>query len=335
MTAAAPPVTPAARSNPAAALGNALRRDAWLGGLVGLFALLLIFTKIIQPNYGPSGIQGLALSVLPLALATLAQTVVVISGGIDLSIGSMMALTNCVAAVLMQNRSEEFGVGVAIAVLALGILIGAINGALIVATKVADIIVTLAMSFVWAGFALLVISAPGGDSSHWLVTLVTGPLVSEWVPRGLVVIVVIVAVVWLPIRRTRAGLALYAIGSNPLAAFRSGVSVGRTKIFAYALTGLFAGMAGLALTATTGQGSPLPGGYTLASVAAVVLGGVSLAGGRGGVVGPIVAVLILSLISSDMTFLSLNPNLATVVRGAILIGVVMLGSIATLRRKRT
>jgi ribose transport system permease protein len=150
-----------------------------------------------------------------------------------------------------------------------------------------------------------------------------------------VLIVVIVAVVWLPIRRSRAGLALYAVGSNPLAAFRSGVSVGRTKIFAYALTGLFAGMAGLALTATTGQGSPLPGGYTLASVAAVVLGGVSLAGGRGGVVGPIVAVLILSLISSDMTFLSLNPNLATVVRGAILIGVVMLGSIATLRRKRT
>ena len=216
----------------------------------------------------------------------------------------MMALTNVVAAVLMQDQSEEFGVGVAIGCPALGILLGAINGALIVATRVADIIVTLAMSFVWAGFALLVIAAPGGDSSRWLVSLTSGPFLNEWVPRGLVLIVVIVAVVWLPIRRTRAGLALYAIGSNPLAAFRSGVSVGRTKIFAYALAGLFAGMAGLALTATTGQGSPLPGGYTLASVAAVVLGGVSLAGGRGGVVGPILAVLILSLIRSDMTFLA-------------------------------
>ena len=112
------------------------------------------------------------------------------------------------------------------------------------------------------------------------------------------------------------------------------MSVGRTKIFAYALTGLFAGLGGLALTATTGQGSPVPGGFTLASVAAVVLGGVSLAGGRGGVVGPILAVLILSLIRSDMTFLNLNPNLATVLQGVILIGVVMMGSYAELRRRR-
>jgi ribose transport system permease protein len=93
-------------------------------------------------------------------------------------------------------------------------------------------------------------------------------------------------------------------------------------------------MGGLAVTAVSGQGSPLPGGYTLASVAAVVLGGVSLAGGRGGVVGPILAVIILSLIQTDMTFLRLNSNLATVLQGAILIGVVMLGSLAQLRRTR-
>ena len=93
-------------------------------------------------------------------------------------------------------------------------------------------------------------------------------------------------------------------------------------------------MGGLALSAIAGQGNPLPGGYTLASVAAVVLGGVSLAGGRGGVVGPILAVLILSLIQTDMTFLGVNSNLATVAQGVILIGVVVLGSLTLRRRAR-
>ena len=100
------------------------------------------------------------------------------------------------------------------------------------------------------------------------------------------------------------------------------------------LTGLFSACAGLALVATASVGTPLPGGYTLLSVAAIVLGGVSLAGGRGGIVGPIVAVLIISLMQTDMTFLGVNPNLATVAQGAILIGVVMLGSLTQLRRSR-
>jgi ribose transport system permease protein len=112
------------------------------------------------------------------------------------------------------------------------------------------------------------------------------------------------------------------------------VPVGRTKIAAYVLTGLFSALAGLSLTASTGIGTPVPGPYTLLSVAAVVLGGVSLAGGRGGVFGPIVAVLILSLIRTDMTFLSLDTNLAIVVQGIILIGVVMVGSFIQLRRTR-
>ena len=110
--------------------------------------------------------------------------------------------------------------------------------------------------------------------------------------------------------------------------------VGRTKIVAYMLTGLFAALGGLSLTASTGIGTPVPGPYTLLSVAAIVLGGVSLAGGRGGVFGPIVAVIILQLIRTDMTFLNVNPNLATVAQGVILIGVVMLGSLIQIRQER-
>ena len=316
-------------------IGSAVRDNAWTIGLIGFLILLLIFTKLIQPSYGVTGVQGLAISVLPLALASVAQAIVVIAGGIDLSIGAMMALTSVVSATLMKGQPEEFGVVVVLGVLLLGLVLGAINGGVVVLTKVPDIVVTLAMSFVWAGSALLVLKTPGGGSAKWLKDLVAGSLGNEWIPKAAVVLIVIVAVIWIPIRRSRLGLSIYAIGSNRLAAFRSGVSVGRTKIAAYALTGLFAAVGGLSLTASTGIGTPVPGPYTLMSVAAVVLGGVSLAGGRGGVFGALVAVVILQLIRTDMTFLNVNTNLAVVVQGLILIGVVMIGSLVQIRRARS
>ncbi|MCU0504384.1 MAG: ABC transporter permease [Chloroflexi bacterium] len=333
MTAATAPVG-ATRARSAGAAAGWLRRNAWTIGLIGFLAALLVFTKLIQPSYGHTGIQGLAISVLPLALATVAQAVVVIGGGIDLSIGSMMALTSVIAAALMKGQSEEFGVAVVIGVILLGLLLGFVNGTLVVLTRVPDIVVTLAMSFVWAGCALLVLKTPGGGSATWLKELVTGSLFNEWIPKAAIVLVVVVAVVWIPVRRSRLGLSIFAIGSNRLAAFRSGVSVGRTRVGAYMLCGLFAAFGGLSLTASTGIGTPVPGPYTLMSVAAVVLGGVALAGGRGGVFGPLVAVVILQLIRTDMTFLNVNTNLAVVVQGIILIGVVMIGSLVQIRRAR-
>jgi ribose transport system permease protein len=311
-----------------------IRRNGWGLALLAFLVLLLVFTKMIQPRYGVAGVQALAISALPLALAAVAQAICVIGGGIDLSIGSMMALTSVIGAVLMKGQSEEFGLAVVIGVVILGLLIGAINGAVIVFTRVPDIVVTLAMAFVWAGFALLVLASPGGGSAKWLRDIILGPFLNEWVPKSAIVLAVTVGVIWIPLRRSRLGLAIYAIGSNQLAAFRSGVAVGQTKIIAYGLTGLFAALAGLGLTASTGIGTPVPGPYTLTSVAAIVLGGVSLAGGRGGVLGPIVAVLILQLIRTDMTFLNVDTNLAIVAQGAILIGVVMFGSLLSWRRAR-
>ena len=330
---AASATTGSARAVPANLVGWA-RRNGWTLGLIGFLALLLVFTRVIQPTYGVPGIQGLGISVLPLALAAVAQAVVVIGGGIDLSIGSMMALTSVVSATAMKGQSEEFAVAVVLGTLLFGFVLGAVNGGLVVITRVPDIVVTLAMSFVWAGCALLVRSAPGGAAAHWLKDSVSGSFGNEWIPKAAVVLVVVVAVIWIPVARSRLGLSIYAIGSNQLAAFRSGVPVGRTKVFAYALTGLFAALAGLSVTASTGIGTPVPGPYTLLSVAAVVLGGVSLAGGRGGVFGPIVAVVVLQMIRTDMTFLNVNTNLAVVAQGVILIGVVMFGSLVQLRRAR-
>jgi ribose transport system permease protein len=331
---AAPATVAAEDSNSTGALMSFLRRQGWVIGLLALLGLLLLFTKFIQPSYDATGLQSLAINVLPLAFAAVGQAIVVIAGGIDLSIGSMIALTSVIAATQFQGKSPEITVAVAVGVVLAGLVLGGINGILVVGSRVADIIVTLAMSFVWAGAALLVLGAPGGRAAPWLITIVSGSLGVDFVPKAAIVMLVVTALIWIPIRRSRTGLALYAVGSSQLAAFRSGVSVGRTKILAYALGGVFSALAGLAVVATKTQGDPLPGGYTLTSVAAIVLGGVSLAGGRGGVLGPIIAVMILAQIRTDMTFLSLNPNLATVAQGAILILVVMLGSLAQLRRSR-
>ena len=333
MSATATPVNEA-RSTSIDGVMSWVRRNGWTIGLLGVLALLLIFTKGIQPRYGPIPIQGLATSVLPLTLAAVAQAIIVISGGIDLSIGSMMALTSVISATLMDGQSDQFAVGVVIGVMLLGLVLGGINGGLVVVTRVPDIVVTLAMSFVWAGFALLVRSGPGGDSAKWLRDLSVGPLGNEWIPKAAVVALALVAVIWIPLSRSRLGISLYAIGSDRLAAFRSGVPVGRTRLVAYAVGGLFAALGGLSLTASTGIGSPVPGPYTLLSVAAVVLGGVSLAGGRGGVFGPIVAVVVLQLIQTDLTFLKVDSNFALVAQGAILIGVVMIGNVIQMRRGR-
>ncbi|MEA2608387.1 MAG: ribose transport system permease protein, partial [Chloroflexota bacterium] len=242
--------TAAVAGNRTGPLGAAIVRNAWALSLLAFLIGLLALTKVIQPGYGPIAAQGLGTSILPLALAAVAQAVVVISGGIDLSIGSMMALTSVVSASLMKGQSEEFGIAVVFGVLGLGLVLGAVNGGLVVITRVPDIVVTLAMSFVWAGCALLIRTSPGGGASQWLKDAVLGPIGIEWVPKAAIVLIVVVAVVWIPVARSRLGLSIYAVGSNPLAAVRSGVSVGRTKLLAYVLTGLFSALAGLSLTAS-------------------------------------------------------------------------------------
>jgi ribose transport system permease protein len=324
------------------ALRTFARNNTWTLGLLGFLALLLLFTKLVNPNYGLSSLQYTATSILPLALAAAAQAVIVIAGGIDLSVSSQMALISCVAATLMKSYpGEDVAVAIVLLALALGLLLGAVNGALIVLTRVPDIVVTLATYFVWAGFALLVRPAPGGAAASWLKDLVVGPvvpgvLVLSSIPKAAVVLVVIIAVIWLPLARSHLGLSLYAVGSNRLAAFRSGVAVNRTKFLSYVIGGFIAAFAGLSLTASTGIGTPVPEPtYVLISIAAVVLGGVSLAGGVGGLFGPLVAVVVLQLIRDDMTFMRVDPNYGLVAQGFILIGVLVFGSLVELRRSRS
>jgi ribose transport system permease protein len=323
------------------AVAGLAQRQGWVLGLAVLFAILLAGTWTIQPDYGASGVGSLVRAALPYAFAVAAQTVVVIGGGIDLSIASMMALTSVTAARMMGGASEEFALVAVPFVLVLGLLLGAINGVLIVVTRVPDIIVTLAMLFVWQGTALLVLPSPGGGAAEWLRELVVGTValpglpeaVTQWLPKALILLIICLCIVWIPLHRSKLGLSIYAIGSSSLAAFRSGVAVERTKIAAYAIAGLYSGMGGLMLTMSTGVGAPIPGPYLLASVAAVVLGGVTLGGGKGGLLGPIVAVFVLRLLRSDLTLLAVDPNVATIIEGTIMVIVVMLGAFIAMRSR--
>ena len=307
------------------------QKNAWVLGLVVLLALLLGTTKLIQPSFGASGLESIARAALPFAFATAGMAVVVIVGGIDLSVASMMAVCAVTAAILMERIA---GVPAFFIVLGVGLAMGVINGALIVLTRVPDIVVTLAMLFVWEGTALLILESPGGAAADWLKQIIRGDAILVGLPKALLVIVLCVAVIWLPIRRSKLGLSIYATGSDELAAFRSGVSVGRTKIAAYGICGLFCALGGLSLAALTGIGEPVPGPYLMASVAAVVLGGVVLGGGKGGLLGPIIAVFILRIIRTILTLMAVDPNVTTIIEGVIMVGVVMLGTAATLRGAR-
>lgn len=313
-----------------------IEANSWTLGLAVLLAALLLATKLIQPDFGTSGLDSLARAALPFALATVGMAIVVIAGGIDLSIAAMMAVASVTGAVLMDGASDGQAVLAVLAVLVLGLAMGAINGALIVVSRVPDIVVTLAMLFVWQGVALLVLNAPGGAAAPWLRAMVAGGMPGlDWLPRGVVFLALVTALIWVPVSRSKLGLRLYAIGSDPLAAFRSGVPVGQTRIIAYALCGLFAALGGLSVTMGTGIGEPIPGPYLMASVAAVVLGGVVLGGGRGGILGPVLAVFILRTVRLDLTLLSVDPNVAAIVEGTIMVAVVMFGAVLATRGRKT
>ena len=165
----------------------------------------------------------------------------------------------------------------------------------------------------------------------------TGTLLTEWLSNSLVLLVVGLIAVWIPVRRSKTGLRIYASGSDRVAAFRSGVNVEFARVFAYVVGGLFSAIGGLGLTMTTGIGSPRAGVlYTLSGLAAVVIGGVSLTGGRGGIaVGPVIAAFVLTLIPADLIFLNIDPNFGQVIQGTLIVLVVMAGGLITPARERT
>ncbi|MBV9910345.1 MAG: ABC transporter permease, partial [Hyphomicrobiales bacterium] len=263
------------------------------------------------------------------------QAIVVISGGIDLSIGSMIAVSNVLSASLMQHATFGQSLALSVLVLVAGAGQGLLNGLVVAFSRIPDVVATLTTGFIWGGVALLILERPGGGAPAAYLNIAAGADFWPWLPNALVVLVVAVALIWLPIKLSRIGLLIYAAGSDPVAAFRSGVDVMRARTIAYVFSGIASAVGGMALTMTTGIGAPLAGAYyTLSSVAAIVIGGVSLAGGRGGMVGPVIAAILLTLAPMDLVFLGIDPNYGQVIQGTLIVLVVMIAGAFTYLNER-
>lgn len=311
------------------------QRNAWTIGVYVILLVLLVVYRITNGRFDSFDAQTIVGTSVPLALAAMGQAVIVIGGGIDLSIGSLMSLLNVLAATWMVHATFPQALLISLALIAMTALIGAATGAVITWTRVPDIIVTLATSFIWAGLAVQIMGTPGGGGApNEFNNLVNGALFGG-VPEGVFVLIGALVIIWLPFARSRFGLAVYAMGSNRTATYLSGISVGRTRMISYAVGGIFTALAGLMLSALqSGTGDPLSGNpYTLDSVAAIVLGGVSLAGGRGGLLGPLAAAIVLGVISSILAAIGMDPNWALVIQGAIVIFIVMAAGFLTIQRR--
>ncbi len=316
-----------------------LRRRGWTLGVWVLLIVLVGWYATLIPKFGAFQITSIAKNGLPLIYLAIGQAIIVTTGGIDLSVGAMLVLANSIAAQLMFEQPFWVTLAVAVLVLAIGGAINASVGWVITVSRVPDIVVTLATSFILAGLALVVLPSPGGGTSEGFRAMFTGSPSgsgSNFVPPILAIAIPTTLAAWW-MKRTRTGLSLYATGSSLTAAYLSGVRTARAKIISYAVGGAFAALGGLSSLAITGSGESrsFTGGlFTLRSVAAIVLGGVALTGGIGSVVGAAAAGIILIMLSPILSARGIDPNSAQVVEGVLIVAVMIVAGVIELRRQR-
>ena len=277
-------------------------------------AILLGAVFYLQPRamsyFGLNLLFNLA---IPVALATVAQMMILMVNDIDLSIGTFVSFTACVTATLVQDTPV---LGYAVLLVAIAAYAG--MGAIIHIRGLPAIVVTLGMSFVWGGIAVMLLPSPGGSSPVWLRSLMT--LKPPLVPLAVVAPAVIGLATHLLIKRSSLGVLLQGVGGNERAMERSGWSVVRLKAIAYAIAGLFGVLAGMALVGlTTSADANIALRYTLLSIAGVILGGGEFTGGRVSPVGAVIGALTLTLAASFLSFLRLSPDWQIGAQGAILI----------------
>lgn len=319
---------------PSTPLQRFRERYGWVVAIAVLLIVLVFWRASQLPMFGGFAVRTITAGSLSLALVAVALGVVVITGGFNFAVGSMVVFINCFSAWLMEGQGLVACLLIALLSIVLAVVVSALMGWISVISGVPDIVVTLAMSFILPGVALMILGGPGGGTSPEFVSLIVGDF-SNPLP-SLLWLIVPLLLVWFPLSRSRYGKALYAIGSDKQAAFLAGVNVGRTRVLAYAVSGFFCGLAGIVTTAYTASGEPRASiglGLLLSAVAAVVLGGIALQGGTGGMIGPVLAAFILSLIPALMLGLGIDPNTAETVRGVILIIVVLIGGWLQTRRR--
>jgi len=312
-----------------------LRRNPGLPLVVALAVVLLIVNVVLSPVMLSAGqLPNTVTLVVPTVLATMASVPSVMSGrgGLDLSVGPLLGVVNVI--VIGDLYAHGLGaapVAIPIALL-IGIAMGAVNGALVAYGRLQPIVVTLGGYLVLSGLALVLMPTAVGDAPGWAGWL-AGAWLSGYLPRS-VILVVVALLVWWGLRREGALGLILSVGSEDRAAYTSGVRIRRVLVLAYAVGGLFAGIAGIALTVLIQSGDPLDGTqYTLPAIAGVALGGNPLTGGRGTIVGPILGAVSLFLIQTLLSTLNVSSLWIQVVYGLVLLGAICTN--ATLTRRLT
>jgi ribose transport system permease protein len=291
-----------------------------------LIGTLVLYIALFRNQLGhfPGNFEWTSLvnNSLPLVFAAVGQTVVVITRGLDLSVGGTIALTETVVASNMHSSTGSM-IGWSLIGLAIGAGAGLLNGVLVAFGRLQPILVTLATLSILDGLALKVLPEPGGA----IPLEYTNVLTNISAPWGLA-FVGLVILAWLVFRRTRFGVNVFAIGNDEEAARASGVSVRRVKVGAYIFSGVFAAAGGLFYVATTTAGDATSGdSFILTSIAAVVLGGISFFGGRGSAVGAIAGAFALTLVVNVLFFAHINPLYQDAFQGLFLVVAVILGAL--------
>ncbi|MFM0039020.1 ABC transporter permease [Paraburkholderia strydomiana] len=312
-----------------AGAGWAARVDHHRGLIIAigaLVAMLVAWGALSTTPVGAYDIGSVTSSATTLALAVLGQTIVVLSGGFDLSASAVVSLANVLAVRFVHGTPLQQWIGAAL-ILATGGGIGLINGALIAWFRLQSIVVTLATMFMVQGMTLLIQNKPGGSVGDEFGAFLTSDLIAEKLPMSAGVLIAAL-LIWAFIRRTRFSVGLYALGSDADSAYANGMPVTRYRIMTYALAGMFYAAAGLYVSAQTGSAGPLVGRPPLLSMfTAVVLGGTLLGGGRGGCVGTVFAAMTLMVTVNILLVLNVSAFFTTIAEAVILILAVLGSSI--------
>ncbi len=299
--------------------------------LIGVLALIAIVITIVNPKFMKiTNIVSIFQQVSVLGILTMAMALALISGGIDLSIGMIMALAGVIISTVIEAGAPVWvavliGVGVAT-------LCGLVNGLIISLTRTMPLIITLGMSGVYFGLAL-VISGGQFMGFNGAFDLIGRTRIAGIFPATLIFLFVVVILMYVLLNHTRFGRRVVAIGGNEENAYLSGIRVTRYKTLVYTIGGLLAGVASIVLVSRLDSIVATVGtGYELSALTAAVIGGVTFEGGRGSVGGAFIGVILMGVISNAMTVLSVNSYLQTAITGAIIVVPVVLSNRGKMRR---
>lgn len=292
--------------------------DKSIGVYLGLLVLIIVSAFLSPVFLDSTNIFNTLRQASAIGIVSIGATLVIINGGIDLSVGSILSLAACLTTGIMAGR-DGVTLGVVMLVLCVGLFIGFVNGVVITKRRVEPFIITLGMSTIVQGVVLFwTKGSPVGQIAPNLRFLGAGYL---WViPVPVIVFVLLFAVMSLIMHRNVFGRYVYSVGGNAEAARLSGINVDRNKIAVYMLSGLFAAIAGIVLAARVSVGDPYIGrGFELDAIAAAVIGGTSMAGGIGGLGGTVAGVLIITVMNNMLNLLNVSPFIQQIVKGVIIV----------------